>query len=112
MTYEFMEHCEQARIHPIVLPPHSTHFLQPLDVGCFQAFKYWHQEGLNRATRLGNYQFDKMDFLYLFPQMHSRTFTPPTIRHAWLRCGLIPFNPEVGLEYVRKHTTRQIIPPP
>jgi len=37
ITVPFLEYCEEHNIVPFCLPPHSTHLLQPLDIGCFQA---------------------------------------------------------------------------
>lgn len=39
LTYEFYEYAQKHRIELFTLPPHSTHFTQPLDVGCFQPYK-------------------------------------------------------------------------
>jgi DDE superfamily endonuclease len=33
VSIPFIEYCEQHHIIPLCLPPHSTHVLQPLDVG-------------------------------------------------------------------------------
>lgn len=35
MTWEFFDFCLNHKIVPFCLPPHSTHLLQPLDVGLF-----------------------------------------------------------------------------
>jgi hypothetical protein len=34
-TYEFLLYVERKKIKIYALPPHTSHFLQPLDVGCF-----------------------------------------------------------------------------
>ena len=39
----FLVYCWQYKIVPFQLPPHSTHLLQPLDIGNFQPLKHWHQ---------------------------------------------------------------------
>ena len=41
-TYEVITYTRGHRIHLYGLPPYTTHFLQPLDVGCFQPLKYYH----------------------------------------------------------------------
>ena len=45
------------------LPPHSTHFLQPLDVVIFQQWKHWHAEAIDHAVRHGIGDFDCQTFL-------------------------------------------------
>jgi hypothetical protein len=34
-SIEFIEFCDAHRIHLFILPPHTTHMLQPLDKGIF-----------------------------------------------------------------------------
>jgi hypothetical protein len=43
MTKQFLEICESEAIIPFALPPHTSHMLQPLDVGAFQLYKHWHR---------------------------------------------------------------------
>ncbi len=38
-TLKFVEYCEEHKIIPFCLPPHTTHFLQPLNVVLFFAYK-------------------------------------------------------------------------
>lgn len=33
MTIEFIDYCWEQKIHPFNLPSHTSHILQPLDVG-------------------------------------------------------------------------------
>ena len=39
---EFVKYCLAARIVPYCLPPHSTHLLQPLDVGLFSPLQKYY----------------------------------------------------------------------
>ena len=63
-TYEFLTHCEDANIIPFCLPPHTTHFLQPLDVRGFQPYKHWHAEAADEATCTGCDDFNKIEFIH------------------------------------------------
>jgi hypothetical protein len=45
VSLEFVEYAEQHNIVPLCFPPHSTHHLQPLDVGLFSPL-----EGVQKAT--------------------------------------------------------------
>jgi hypothetical protein len=42
LTIEFVDYCYQpdVKISLFLLPPHSTHILQPLNIGVFQSFKH------------------------------------------------------------------------
>ncbi|KIM92662.1 hypothetical protein OIDMADRAFT_66409, partial [Oidiodendron maius Zn] len=40
LTQEFLDFCWQHHIRPFQLPAHTTHLLQPLDVGVFQSLKH------------------------------------------------------------------------
>ena len=64
-TYEFLDYCEATTVNIIVyyLPPHTTHFIQPLDIVVFQPYKHWHAEAINEATRTGCEDFNKLEFL-------------------------------------------------
>ncbi len=52
-TYHFLQYCEQKKILPFTLLPHTTHLCQPLDVVLFQPYKHWHAEAVDNATRTG-----------------------------------------------------------
>ena len=103
-----------AREHQIslfVLPPHSTHWSQPLDVGCFQPFKHWHTEVVDEAVRAGNAAFNRLDFLDAFALMRENTFTKHTIKKAFYKTGLVPFDPEVVIEPLQEQIdSRQSTP--
>jgi DDE superfamily endonuclease len=75
------------------LPSHSTHLLQPLDIGVFQPFKHWHQVALYKAVQYSALKFTKQDFLAAFQRIHKRTFKRKTILSAWEKASLFPFNP-------------------
>ena len=100
-TYKFHTFAQQMKIDLFVLPPHSTHITQPLDVGCFQPFKHYHSEAVDMAVRLGSSDFDRLDFLAAFNWMRSQTFTSSTITSAFKKTGFVPYNPELVLTKVR-----------
>ncbi|KAH6508685.1 hypothetical protein HBI58_010470 [Parastagonospora nodorum] len=41
-SLEFQQYCKDNKIITICMPPHSSHLLQPLDVGCFAPLKKAH----------------------------------------------------------------------
>jgi hypothetical protein len=38
-SFNFERYCKDNKIIPLYMPPHSSHLLQPLDVGCFGPLK-------------------------------------------------------------------------
>ena len=49
-TKKFRETCEDNNIIPLYLPPHSTHLLQPLDLGIFGPIKYGYKAKLSKLA--------------------------------------------------------------
>ncbi|GKU12048.1 unnamed protein product, partial [Fusarium langsethiae] len=62
-SLEFMDYCIRFDIEIFVLPPHSTHLTQPLDVGVFQLLKAAHQKLLRHHIREGFLNFKRSDFI-------------------------------------------------
>ncbi|KAF2184555.1 CENP-B protein [Zopfia rhizophila CBS 207.26] len=60
---EFIKYAERNRIQLFGSPPYTTHFLQVLDVGCFQPLKWYHGRMLDWAARTGSKDISKDDFL-------------------------------------------------
>lgn len=65
-AFAFREYCIKFNIIVAPLPAHSTHILQPMDVGVFQPLKNAHQKILRRALRKGNISFSRHDFMSSF----------------------------------------------
>jgi hypothetical protein len=119
-TYEFLKFCDDEKIIPFGLPPHSTHFLQPLDVAVFQPFKHWHGQELDEAARTGCKDFNRVEFLDSLATIRKKTFKKRTILKSWRETGLIPYNPDLILNHLqyenkedeRRRSDRQKTPTP
>lgn len=97
LTYEFVRYCEMAKIILLQLPPHTTHFLQPLDVVIFQQWKHWHAEQLDYCVRRGAGQFNRQTFLASIEAIRAHTFKEYNIRSAFRNTGFIPYRPQLVL---------------
>jgi len=51
---KFMWLCKQNRVELVYLPPHSSHVLQPLDVGTFGHMKRVYRTKIDRITSLND----------------------------------------------------------
>jgi DDE superfamily endonuclease. len=76
------------------MPPHSSAYLQPLDVSCFSPLKGAYGRLVQDKQRRGINHIDKFDFLEVYPKARTLAFTLATIKSAFRATGLIPFNPE------------------
>ncbi|KAF2193282.1 hypothetical protein K469DRAFT_447321, partial [Zopfia rhizophila CBS 207.26] len=85
------------RIWPFLLPSHTTHILQPLDVVVFQPFTYYHKKRVETETRLGYDNFNKVEFLHAIQDVRKKAYKPGTIQSAFKQAGLWPYNPSIVL---------------
>ena len=108
MTYEFISLCEQLEIIPFCLLAHSTHFCQPLDVGCFLQEKHWHKRAIEDRVRAGKNNFTKTTFLQVLTQIRTKTFTQGNIRSAFRKAGIHPLDPEQVLKAINLRTEKKV----
>jgi hypothetical protein len=109
--YAVLDWCWKHHIVPFTLPPHATHILQPLDVVCFQPFKHYHRQAIDKSLRLGIFDFNRLDFIAAFNEMRTKTFKSSTIISSFAETGLIPYNPEKVLAPLRKRIQQKIQAP-
>ena len=104
LTMKFIEYCDAHRILLAVLPPHSTHTLQPADVGLFgplaTAYRAALQEFLYKS--LGLTAITKRDFFRLFWVAWCESFTEKNIKSAFKATGIAPLDAEVVVKRFRK----------
>jgi hypothetical protein len=90
-------------MHKVILlrlPPHSTHFLQPLDVVIFQQWRHWHAEAIDHAVQYGVGEFDQQTFLANIESIRKATFSVGNIKSAFRKCSFVPFRPHVVLDEI------------
>jgi DDE superfamily endonuclease. len=97
-TRQFGEFCEKNNINLFFLLPHSSYFLQPLDVGVFSAYKHWHNEAVESATMTGCQKFTKDEFLHAITSIREKTFRLRTIKLGFRLTGLWPINSKLITE--------------
>ena len=104
VSIELIELARTNDVHLLCLPAHTTHILQPLDVGVFKSFKSNFSKACSKylAANPGRViTNDKLASLVAEAWPHS--FTPLNIMSGFKKCGVFPINPgEV--------TDRQIAP--
>jgi hypothetical protein len=100
-TPEFDQYCKENNIVLLCMPAHSSHLLQPLDVGIFSPLKRVYRQGIDTNMRLGINHIDKQEFLRVYPLARASAFTASNIHGAFRGAGLIPLDPAVVLEHLK-----------
>ena len=75
-----------------VLPAHSTHFTQPLDIGLFGPLQRYYGVLLAEWFKGGYPAISREDFIPLLQQARERTYTIQNIKGAWAGAGLVPYD--------------------
>ncbi|ODM20017.1 hypothetical protein SI65_05003 [Aspergillus cristatus] len=94
LTPKFDQICNQNNVVPICMPAHSSHLLQPLDVGCFAVLKRTYGRLVEEKMRQRINHIDKLDFLSAYPQARKEAFKMDNIKNGFMAAGLVPYNPE------------------
>jgi hypothetical protein len=76
------------------MPPHSSHLLQPLNVGCFAPLKLAYRRQAKKAMRNQINHITKAEFLLYFKAAYNNTITPSNIQGGFQGARLVPFNLE------------------
>lgn len=93
-TPDFDRFCTEHSIIPLYMPPHSSHLLQPLDVGCFSPLKRSYGKIVEDKMRLGINHIDKLEFLDGYKQARKAVFSESNIRSGFAATGLVPYDPD------------------
>lgn len=76
------------------MPTHSSHLLQPLDVGYFTVPKRAYGRFVSDLARVGYNHIDKFDFLHNYQRARLEAFRPNTIQNSFVATSLNPIDAE------------------
>jgi hypothetical protein len=99
-SLEFQELCKENNIYTLCMPPHSSHLLQPLDVGCFSPLKRAYSREITALILHHINHITKLEFLPAFKAAFTRSFTAANICSAFRGAGLVPLQPDIVLSKV------------
>ncbi|KAM4067790.1 DDE superfamily endonuclease [Hirsutella rhossiliensis] len=95
INLKFIDYADRNRILIAVLPSHSTHRLQPLDVGLFSALSTYYAQGSDQLMSIGwgLIRLTKRNFWPLFRDAWNQAFTAKNIEAGWRATGIHPLDP-------------------
>lgn len=93
MSLQVSTLCEDNNIILYLLPPNTTHILQPADVGPFKPLKaYWRQTVVDFQRENPNCVVRRKNIAPLLEKVLQR-ITRDSITNGFRACGIYPFNP-------------------
>jgi hypothetical protein len=96
-SFDFKQFCQRNNIITLCMPPHSSHLLQPLDVGCFAPLKKAYGNQVENLMRNHINHITKLEFLPVFRAAFETAITRDNICGGFRGTGLLPYDPEVVL---------------
>jgi hypothetical protein len=92
-TLEILVYCFENNIILCRLPSHTSHKLQPCDIGVFGPLKAAYRDQVERLYRGGANTVGKDHFTSLYSPVRDKVLTSRNIKAGWIKAGLVPFNP-------------------
>jgi hypothetical protein len=103
---DLYEYCLQFDIILVFLPPHSSHFMQPMDVGVFLHLKNAHQKALRQYTRMGEISITRRQFVAVLHGIFKYAFTRAHGITGFEKTGLFPPNRTIVLDMLEEKKTK------
>jgi len=90
----FIEHAIANNVHLICLPAHTTHILQPLDIGLFSPLGQYYKQKLEdfQCNHGPFWKMRKGDFYPMLQRAREKAMISENVVSAWHASGMIPFN--------------------
>lgn len=93
LTAKFIAFCLDNAIDLVVLPPHSSHILQPLDVAIFSPLKTYLTRETDRLSRFDPGRISKVDWTIAYITAREEAFRSNSILSGFRKTGVFPFSP-------------------
>ncbi|RPA71579.1 CENP-B protein, partial [Ascobolus immersus RN42] len=95
LTFRTMQFCYDHKIHVMCFPSHSTHLLQPMDVGVFSPLANFYKQQVLQWSRTSMRQKMRVcDFFPLLHQAREKACTEKNLCSAFAATGLVPLDRE------------------
>jgi hypothetical protein len=94
-TIEINKLAHENNIILFSLPPHTTHKLQPLDVGVFGPFSRAWIDRCDEIVEDTGQEMPHEEFVKEYMAIRRASFKKETILQAWRKSGIRPLNPDI-----------------
>ncbi|GAB7336127.1 hypothetical protein MBLNU13_g08914t1 [Cladosporium sp. NU13] len=111
ITANVIAFCMQNAIDLLILPPHTSHLLQPLDVGVFAPLKRALARETDAALRHDTGRIPRVQWVEMYIRARERALTSKNILSGWRSTGLVPLSPITVLERLPTRCASAASPP-
>ena len=111
ITANVISFCMEKAIDLLILPPHTSHMLQPLDVSVFAPLKRALAAETDKASRLDPGRIQRIEWVTMYIRARAEAFTSTNIQSGWKATGLMPLSPITVLLKVQAAPTPEALPP-
>lgn len=101
-SLEVLKFCFENNIILCRLPSHTSHKLQPCDVGVFSALKTAYREQVDLLCRGGANAVRLEHFGSLYDRARMAAMTSRNITAGWSKSGMFPWNPDRVLRDIQR----------
>jgi hypothetical protein len=98
ITTNVIAHCMKHAIDLLILPPHTSHMLQPLDVSVFGPLKRALAKETDAVSRVDYGRIQRVEWTEMYIRARENAFTSANIVSGWRATGLNPLSPITVLE--------------
>ena len=92
---DFWQYALDNKILLLCLPPHTSHYLQPLDVGVFTHVKRQYNAAVQELAMVGQSALTKRDFIPIYAKLRPQHVCAESIKSGFAQTGIWPTNLEV-----------------
>jgi len=109
ISADFIRHCIANRIVLLLLPPHCSHLMQPLDVGVFRSLKQATRLALKQFYHTGIARLQKAEWFDCFIKARQTALTVKNIKAGWKGAGIYPMDPSKVINKIPRPETTSLI---
>jgi len=102
ITAAVVELCINNKIILMILPPHTSHLLQPLDVAIFASIKAYLATETKKFINCGIARQQRPEWLTAYAKARELALTKCNIYSAFHGAGLVPFYPKKAIDQLPK----------
>jgi hypothetical protein len=102
LTARFLQFCITKDVDLALLPPHTSHITQPLDVSCFGPLKTAINFEIDRVFRNSDARIHRSEWTSAYNKARERYFRSFHIESGFRNTGIYPFNPKIVLDTLER----------